>query len=125
MKLEESDNMQKKHARLLHLSRSHEHEHCAHVRALIRGIVRNELNAHRVALCNRYGMRGIFTSRGVIKRAGDRLVRAVHADSVDVGAAARAGSNALLDVEVAEDASTRHAHGDLVRLRAAVPGREI
>jgi hypothetical protein len=70
-------------------------------------------------------VRSIFTSGSVIERAGDRLVRAVHADRVDVGATSRAGRNALLDVQIFENSCARHAYRDLIRLRAAVPGREV
>jgi hypothetical protein len=102
-----------------------EHECGSHIFACIGRIVRDELDAHRVALCNCDRVRGIFTRGSVIERAADCLVRSVHANRVDISAASRAGGDALLDVQILEDPGPRHPEGDLVRLRAAVPGREI
>lgn len=70
-------------------------------------------------------MRGVLAGSRIIERAGDRLVCAVDADRIDIGAAARAGRDALPYVEVAEDPGARHAHFELVRLRRAVAGREV
>ena len=70
-------------------------------------------------------MRGILAGGRIIERAGDRLVRAVDADRVDIRAARGAGRDALPYVQVAKDPGARHADSDLVRLRRAVAGREV
>jgi hypothetical protein len=115
----------KGHGEFFRFCCSREHERSGHVCARIRGAIGNELDTHLIALSDGHRVRGILSGGRVIERAGDRLVRTVHADGADIGAAYCAGRDALPYVEVAEDSGARHADFELVRLRGAVAGCEI